>query len=100
MRLYLTFCVCTVDDVNDNPPQFEQRSYRCVLSEDAKRGQFVTMVTATDPDVSDQTRLVYSLTGGNDQQMFNIDSKRGMDKLSLDCLNTQLELLSSKLWFL
>ncbi|XP_046644672.1 fat-like cadherin-related tumor suppressor homolog isoform X5 [Daphnia pulicaria] len=66
-----------VEDVNDNPPQFEQRSYRCVLSEDGKRGQFVTMVTATDPDVSDQTRLVYSLTGGNDQQMFNIDSKRG-----------------------
>ena len=68
----------TVEDVNDNPPQFEQRSYRCVLSEDGKRGQFVTMVTATDPDVSDQTRLVYSLTGGNDLQMFNIDSKRGI----------------------
>lgn len=67
-----------VDDVNDNPPQFEQRSYRCVLSEDAKRGQFVTMVTATDPDLSDQNRLVYSLTGGNDQQMFNIDAKKGM----------------------
>lgn len=67
----------SVEDVNDNPPQFEQRSYRCVLSEDGKRGQFITMVMATDPDVSDQTRLVYSLTGGNDQQMFNIDSKRG-----------------------
>lgn len=35
------------------------------------------MVTATDPDVSDQAKLVYSLTGGNDQQMFNIDSKKG-----------------------
>lgn len=66
-----------VEDVNDNAPRFEQRSYRCVLSEDAKRGQFITMVTATDPDVADQTKLVYSLTGGNDQQMFNIDSKKG-----------------------
>ena len=71
-----------MEDVNDNPPRFEQRSYRCVLSEDAKRGQFVTMVTATDPDVSDQARLVYSLTGGNDQQMFNIDSKKGESTLS------------------
>lgn len=67
----------TVEDVNDNPPTFEQRSYRCALSEDAKRGQFVTMVTATDPDASDQSRLVYSLTGGNDQQIFRIDPKRG-----------------------
>ena len=66
-----------VDDVNDNPPKFEARSYRCVLSEDAKRGQFVGQVTATDPDISDQTKLVYSLTGGNDQQIFNIDPKRG-----------------------
>lgn len=67
----------SVEDVNDNAPRFEQRSYRCVLSEGAKRGQFVTMVTATDPDVADQAKLVYSLTGGNDQQMFNIDAKKG-----------------------
>lgn len=67
-----------MEDVNDNPPQFEQRSYRCSLSEDAKRNQFVTMVTATDPDASDQSRLLYSITGGNDQQIFNIEPKRGM----------------------
>ena len=66
-----------VDDVNDNPPKFESRSYRCVLSEDAKRGQFVGQVTGTDPDVSDQSKLVYSLTGGKDQQIFHMDAKRG-----------------------
>ena len=67
-----------MNDVNDNPPEFEARSYRCVLSEDAKRGQFVTMVTATDPDISDTSKLRYSFTGGNDQQMFSIDPRKGI----------------------
>ncbi len=63
--------------MNDNAPAFERRSYRCALSEDAKRGQFVTMVTATDDDITDQSRLVYSITAGNDQQMFHIDPTNG-----------------------
>lgn len=64
-------------DVNDNAPKFEQSSYSCWLSEDAERGQFVTMVTATDPDIVDHSRLVYDITGGNTQQMFDINSKSG-----------------------
>lgn len=79
--------VFVVEDVNDNPPSFDLRSYRCVLSEDAKRGQFVTMVTATDPDVSDESRLVYSITGGNEQQMFNIDAKSGNQYFTLQSLH-------------
>lgn len=47
------------------------------MSEDAERGQFVTMVTATDPDIVDHSRLVYGITGGNNQQMFDISSKSG-----------------------
>lgn len=66
-------------DVNDNAPKFEQASYSCWLSEDAERGQFVTMVTATDPDIVDHLRLIYDITGGNTQQMFDIDSKSGMN---------------------
>ncbi|KAE9538544.1 hypothetical protein AGLY_005643 [Aphis glycines] len=68
----------TVLDVNDNAPKFEQSSYSCWLSEDAERGQFVTMVTATDPDIVDHSRLVYDITGGNTQQMFDINSKSGI----------------------
>lgn len=66
-------------DVNDNAPKFEQSSYSCWLSEDAERGQFVTMITATDPDIVDHSRLVYDITGGNTQQMFDIDSKSGIN---------------------
>lgn len=35
------------------------------------------MVTATDPDIVDHSRLVYGITGGNNQQMFDINSKSG-----------------------
>lgn len=77
--MYLFHNFITVIDVNDNAPKFEQSSYSCWLSEDAERGQFVTMVTATDPDTIDHLRLVYGITGGNNQQMFDINSKSGMN---------------------
>lgn len=35
------------------------------------------MVTATDPDIVDHSRLVFGITGGNAQQMFDINSKSG-----------------------
>lgn len=37
----------------------------------------MTMVTATDPDIVDHSRLMYGITGGNAQQMFDINSKSG-----------------------
>ena len=67
----------TVIDMNDNPPKFEQPSYSCVLSEDAERGQFVTVVTASDPDFVDD-KLIYTIVGGNDQQTYNIDQNTGI----------------------
>uniref|UniRef100_T1J1P1 Uncharacterized protein n=1 Tax=Strigamia maritima TaxID=126957 RepID=T1J1P1_STRMM len=71
----------TVLDVNDNPPRFEQPTYHCFLSELATRGQFVTMVTAFDPDLSDQTKLIYTIVGGNDQQCFTINASTGVISL-------------------
>ncbi|XP_050442855.1 fat-like cadherin-related tumor suppressor homolog isoform X2 [Adelges cooleyi] len=68
----------TVVDVNDNAPKFEQSSYSCWLSKDVERGQFVTMVSATDPDIVDHSRLIYGITGGNMQQMFDINSTSGV----------------------
>ncbi|XP_044594516.1 fat-like cadherin-related tumor suppressor homolog isoform X4 [Cotesia glomerata] len=67
----------TVIDMNDNPPKFEQPSYTCSLSEDAERGQFVTVVTASDPDYIDNN-LTYTIVGGNDQQTYSIDQLTGI----------------------
>ncbi|XP_076767085.1 FAT atypical cadherin kugelei isoform X6 [Xylocopa sonorina] len=67
----------TVIDMNDNPPKFEQPSYTCVLSEHAERGQFVTVVSASDPDYVDE-KLTYTIVGGNEQQTYNIDQSTGV----------------------
>lgn len=67
----------SVIDMNDNPPHFEQPSYTCSLSEHAERGQFVTVVSASDPDFVDD-KLVYTIVGGNEQQTYNIDQSTGI----------------------
>ncbi|XP_023314181.1 fat-like cadherin-related tumor suppressor homolog isoform X1 [Trichogramma pretiosum] len=67
----------TVIDMNDNPPKFDQPSYNCFLSEEAERGQFVTVLSASDPDLSDE-RLIYTIVGGNEQQTYSIDQSTGI----------------------
>jgi protocadherin Fat 1/2/3 len=64
--------------MNDNPPKFEQPSYSAFLSEHATRGQFVTIVTASDPDQSDYENLVYTIVQGNEQQTYSIDPVTGI----------------------
>lgn len=64
-------------DMNDNPPKLEQELFTCWLSEEASRDQFVTIVTASDPDLVNQNHLTYSIVGGNQQQIFSMDSTSG-----------------------
>ncbi|XP_054721928.1 LOW QUALITY PROTEIN: fat-like cadherin-related tumor suppressor homolog [Uloborus diversus] len=71
-----------VIDMNDNPPKFEYYEYECMISESAQRGQFVTRVLASDPDESDHKKLAYSIVGGNEQQVFAINSQTGIVTLS------------------
>ncbi|XP_014676997.1 PREDICTED: LOW QUALITY PROTEIN: protocadherin Fat 1-like, partial [Priapulus caudatus] len=66
-----------VVDVNDNPPAFSQLAYNCTMDEEAESGQFVTMVTAYDPDTTDWGKLLYSITGRNENQLFAIEEKTG-----------------------
>lgn len=66
--------------MNDNAPFFEQSVYACVISQHAARGQFVTRVAASDPDVVDQGRLTYSIVGGNDRQTFFVNHTNGQYK--------------------
>lgn len=68
--------------MNDNPPKFEQPSYSSGLSVSAKRDQFVTILTASDPDEVDQKHLRYAIVGGNEQQTFSMDSNRGIITLT------------------
>src|SRR5277367_4115668 len=70
---YSLFC----QDVNDHTPIFEHPSYNCLLGEEAKRGQFINRITATDPDITDQARLKYAIVGGNELQAFAVDRNTG-----------------------
>lgn len=68
----------TVSDFNDNPPFFEQLTYECVLSQEASRGQFVTVIKANDPDYVDSNRLIYAIVDGNENQTYHIDPYSGI----------------------
>lgn len=79
---YIILFFYLVIDMNDNPPKFEQMSYSCGVSVSAKRDQFVTMVQASDLDEIDQNSLRYSIVGGNDQQIYSMDSTTGLITLT------------------
>ncbi|XP_059372313.1 protocadherin gamma-A4-like isoform X49 [Carassius carassius] len=51
----------TVADVNDNPPVFQEQSYRAHVQENNKPGSPICSVSATDPDWRQNGTVVYSL---------------------------------------
>lgn len=64
--------------MNDNAPKFEEPSYSCGLSVQAKRGQFVTVVKASDPDYIDHDSLIYKIAEGNELQTYQINATTGV----------------------
>ena len=63
-------------DQNDNFPSFLQPSYTVTTSENSPVGTSVLQVIGSDPDFTDQGRLVYSLSG--QQNFFGINSQSGI----------------------
>ena len=63
-------------DQNDNFPRFLQPSYTIATAENSPIGKSVLQVIASDPDFTDQGRLVYSLSGK--QNSFGINSQSGV----------------------
>ncbi|XP_016305839.1 protocadherin beta-15-like, partial [Sinocyclocheilus anshuiensis] len=49
----------TVADVNDNPPVFQEQSYRAHVQENNKPGSSICSVSATDPDWRQNGTVVY-----------------------------------------
>ncbi|XP_029629523.1 protocadherin Fat 3a isoform X1 [Salmo trutta] len=71
-----------VNDMNDNPPMFNQLLYEAYVSELATRGYFLTCVQASDADSSDYDKLEYSILSGNERMNFVMDGKTGIITLS------------------
>ncbi|KAM7293930.1 protocadherin-like wing polarity protein stan, partial [Ixodes scapularis] len=61
-----------VQDVNDNDPVFEPRTYEATVSEADPPGTPVVSVTASDRD--EHSRLVYQIASGNTRERFGIVS--------------------------
>ncbi|KAJ7389417.1 hypothetical protein OS493_031661 [Desmophyllum pertusum] len=77
---------CTVLDLNDNYPQFENLPYQVNISENTKVGEVVIEVSASDKDSSDNhnNEVYYKIVGGNTEGTFEIATrnKKGIIALS------------------
>lgn len=65
-----------IKDVNDNLPNF-QSNVSVVLSQILIENLIVYQVVATDPDIGPGGKLKYSITEGNEGNVFKIDSFSG-----------------------
>lgn len=67
----------TVLDANDNTPIFDQPSYSAEIGEDARVGDVVVKVSASDLDSDLNGRVRYALVKGDHHQQFAIDPYTG-----------------------
>ncbi|XP_032363308.1 protocadherin Fat 3 isoform X4 [Etheostoma spectabile] len=74
--------IVVVNDINDNPPVFNQLLYEAYVNELAPRGHFITCVQASDADSSDFDNLEYSILSGNERMNFVMDKTTGIITLS------------------
>ncbi|XP_047445379.1 uncharacterized protein LOC125010662 [Mugil cephalus] len=85
--------IIRVQDINDNPPVFDEGPYSAIVPEMANIGTSIIQVTATDaddPTYGNSAKLVYTLVQG--QQYFSVDPQTGilrtavpdMDRETLD----------------
>ncbi|CAL4102728.1 unnamed protein product, partial [Meganyctiphanes norvegica] len=77
----------TVEDVNDNSPEFYPQKYFIAVPEDSKPNSSIIHVTATDKDEGVNAVITYKLNPGKDNDgTFEIDQKTGIiilkDKLN------------------
>ncbi|KAL7985839.1 hypothetical protein Chor_011005 [Crotalus horridus] len=64
-----------VDDINDNPPQFENLPYYIAIQAGTEPGDIIFRVSATDQDLGNNRVIFYSLE--EDYQHFWIDPSSG-----------------------
>ncbi|KAJ8412516.1 hypothetical protein AAFF_G00128520, partial [Aldrovandia affinis] len=73
--------VITITDANDNPPVFSRADYSVALSEGAAAGTEVLRLSATDPDSTPNAEVQYSISSGDEMQLFSVDQWTGALRL-------------------
>ncbi len=64
-------------DINDNKP-LVPTGFTATIDENIEKGQFVTRITANDPDSSDINKLRYQILSGNENLSFLINETSGV----------------------
>ncbi|XP_074605163.1 cadherin 87A [Brevipalpus obovatus] len=67
----------TIEDVNDNPPMFDEEIYVGSVLEDALAGTIIKTIKASDRDSPKVTSLTYSLVG-NGADLFSVHLTTGV----------------------
>ncbi|CAG5134647.1 unnamed protein product, partial [Candidula unifasciata] len=67
-----------VQDINDNPPEFEQSVYSVEISEIVPMNTPVVFVKAHDRDMGANAEVLYSIADGNKNNFFSIDPQSGL----------------------
>ncbi|XP_023681833.1 protocadherin-16-like isoform X1 [Paramormyrops kingsleyae] len=73
--------IITVTDANDNPPAFSRTEYSVALSEGSPTGMEVLRLTATDPDSPVNAKIQYTISSGNEMELFSVDQWTGIMQL-------------------
>ena len=76
--LFSFFMVINVMDENDNPPLFQRESNIATIPENSPLNSFVTSLPAFDRDSGNNSAIVYSIVGSDDNSVFSIDSTSGV----------------------
>ncbi|XP_021474168.2 protocadherin alpha-2 isoform X2 [Oncorhynchus mykiss] len=69
-----------ISDVNDNAPSFPEPILNVYIKENSPVGVRVGSVTANDPDIDENSKLTYAISGPNDAHFFlfvNLNSLTG-----------------------
>ncbi|XP_053703387.1 protocadherin-16-like isoform X1 [Synchiropus splendidus] len=73
--------VITIADVNDNPPVFSRSEYTVSLSEGAAAGTEIIRLMATDSDSAPNAEIQYSISSGDEANLFSVDQWSGALRL-------------------
>ncbi|KAL3852704.1 hypothetical protein ACJMK2_016322, partial [Sinanodonta woodiana] len=69
--------IVLIEDSNDNAPVISG-TYDTSIAEDLAVGNIVLIITATDGDIDENAELVFSISSGNNNSDFKIDSSNGI----------------------
>ncbi|KAM6931595.1 protocadherin-16-like [Lycodopsis pacificus] len=71
----------SVTDANDNPPAFSRAEYSVILNEGAAAGTELLHLSATDPDSAPNGEVQYSISSGDETDLFQVDQWTGALRL-------------------